>query len=115
LTEPGAGSDVSAIQTTAERRDGDYVLNGSKMFITNAGQAAWFVVFASTDREAGHRGLSAFVVPAESEGVVAVEHLDTLGPRATDTSALAFHEVRVPGANRLGGEGEGAEIRVRTR
>ncbi len=54
LTEPGAGSDVSAIQTTAELRDGDYVLNGSKMFITNAGQAAWFVVFASTDREAGH-------------------------------------------------------------
>jgi hypothetical protein len=66
LTEPGAGSDVSAIQTTAELRDGDYVLNGSKMFITNAGEAAWFVVFASTDREAGHRGLSAFVVPAES-------------------------------------------------
>jgi acyl-CoA dehydrogenase len=107
LTEPGAGSDVSAIQTTAELRDGDYVLNGSKMFITNAGQAAWFVVFASTDREAGHRGLSAFVVPAESEGVIVEEHLDKLGQRATDTSALAFHEVRVPAANRLGEEGEG--------
>jgi acyl-CoA dehydrogenase len=114
LTEPGAGSDVSAIQTTAELRDGDYVLNGSKMFITNAGEAAWFVVFASTDREAGHRGLSAFVVPAESDGVVVEDHLDKLGQRATDTSALAFHEVRVPAANRLGEEGEGFKIAMRT-
>ena len=114
LTEPGAGSDVSAIQTTAELRDGDYVLNGSKMFITNAGQAAWFVVFASTEREAGHRGLSAFVVPAESEGVIVEEHLDKLGQRATDTSALAFHEVPVPAANRLGDEGEGFKIAMRT-
>ena len=76
LTEPGAGSDVSAIQTTAELRDGDYVLNGSKMFITNAGQAAWFVVFASTDRDAAHRGLSAFVVPGTAEGVVYVSDDD---------------------------------------
>ena len=114
LTEPGAGSDVSAIQTTAELRDGDYVLNGSKMFITNAGQAAWFVVFASTDRDAAHRGQSAFVVPAESDGVVVEEHLDKLGQRATDTSALALHEVRVPTANRLGEEGEGFKIAMRT-
>ena len=114
LTEPGAGSDVSAIQTTAELRDRDYVLNGSKMFITNAGQAAWFVVFASTDRDAAHRGLSAFVVPAESGGVVVEEHLDKLGQRATDTSALALHEVRVPAANRLGEEGEGFKIAMRT-
>src|SRR5262245_37047809 len=62
LTEPGAGSDVSAIQTTAVRRGGDYVLNGSKMFITNGGKADWIVCFASTDRDKGHRGLSAFVV-----------------------------------------------------
>jgi acyl-CoA dehydrogenase len=114
LTEPGAGSDVSAIQTTAELRDGEYVLNGSKMFITNAGEAAWFVVFASTDRDAGHRGLSAFVVPAGSDGIVVEEHLDKLGQRATDTSALAFHEVRVPAANRLGDEGEGFKIAMRT-
>jgi acyl-CoA dehydrogenase len=114
LTEPGAGSDVSAIQTTADLRDGDYVLNGSKMFITNAGEADWFVVFASTNREAGHRGLSAFVVPAGSDGVVVEQHLDKLGQRATDTSALAFHEVRVPAANRLGEEGEGFKIAMRT-
>jgi acyl-CoA dehydrogenase len=114
LTEPGAGSDVSAIQSTATRDGGDYVLNGSKMFITNAGEAAWFVIFASTDREAGHRGLSAFVVPADSNGVVVEEHLDKLGQRATDTSALAFQDVRVPAANRLGDEGEGFKIAMRT-
>jgi len=114
LTEPGAGSDVSAIQSTATRDGGDYVLNGSKMFITNAGEAAWFVIFASTDRAAGHRGLSAFVVPADSNGVVVEEHLDKLGQRATDTSALAFQDVRVPAANRLGEEGEGFKIAMRT-
>jgi acyl-CoA dehydrogenase len=114
LTEPGAGSDVSAIQTTAVRHGDEYVLTGSKMFITNAGQAAWFVVFASTDLAAGHRGLSAFVVPADSEGVVVEKHLDKLGQRATDTSALAFQEVRVPVGNRLGEEGEGFKTAMRT-
>ena len=114
LTEPGAGSDVSAIQTTAVRRGDEYVLNGSKMFISNAGQAAWFVVFASTDLEAGHRGLSAFVVPADSGGVVVERHLDKLGQRATDTSALAFQEVRVPASSRLREEGEGFKIAMRT-
>ena len=114
LTEPGAGSDVSAIKTTAKRDGGDYVLTGSKMFITNAGQAAWFVVFASTEPEAGHRGLSAFIVPADSNGVVVEQHLDKLGQRATDTSALAFQEVRVPAANRLGEEEEGFKTAMRT-
>src|SRR5262249_10268461 len=114
LTEPGAGSDVSAIQSTAARDCSDCLLNGSEMFITNAGEAAWFVVFASTDREAGHRGLSAFVVPADSNGVVIEEHLDKLGQRATDTSALAFQDVRVRASNRLGEEGEGFKIAMRT-
>jgi acyl-CoA dehydrogenase len=114
LTEPGAGSDVSAIKTTATKDGDDYVLTGSKMFITNAGQAAWFVVFALTDPEAGHRGLSAFVVPADAAGVVVEKHLDKLGQRATDTSALAFQEVRVPAANRLGEEGEGFKTAMRT-
>jgi acyl-CoA dehydrogenase len=114
LTEPGAGSDVAAIQTTAVRHGDEYVLNGSKMFITNAGQAAWFVVFASTNPEAGHRGLSAFLIPADSDGVVVERHLDKLGQRATDTSALAFQEVRVPASSRLGEEGEGFKIAMRT-
>ena len=93
LTEPGAGSDVSGIQTTAERRGDEYVLNGSKMFITNAGHAAWMVCFASTDRSKGHRGLSAFVVPMATDGVTIEKKLDKMGQRATDTSAVAFQDV----------------------
>src|SRR5438477_8641791 len=85
LTEPNAGSDVSAIQTTAVRKGDEYVLNGSKMFITNAGHAAWVVVFAKTDPGAGQRGLSAFVVPMELDGVVVEEHVEKMGQRATDT------------------------------
>src|SRR5262249_342703 len=109
LTEPGAGSDVSAIQTTAEPRDGEYVLNGSKMFITNAGEAAWFVIFASTDREAGHRGLSAFVVPADSNGVVVGEDLDKLRPRADATTPPACQDGRGRAADRAGGAGRGGK------
>ena len=114
LTEPNAGSDVSGIQTTAVRQGDEYVVNGSKMFITNAGHAAWFTLFASTDKSRGHRGLSAFVVPADADGVVVEKHLDKMGQRSTDTSAVAFHEVRVPAANRLGEEGEGFKIAMRT-
>src|ERR671930_1975689 len=114
LTEPNAGSDVSGIQTTAVRRGDDYVLNGSKMFITNAGQAAWLTVFASTDRDAGHRGLTAFVVPTAADGVTIERHLDKMGQRATDTSAIAFQDVRVPASNRLGEEGEGFKTAMRT-
>jgi acyl-CoA dehydrogenase len=114
LTEPNAGSDVSGIQTTAVRHGDDYVLNGSKIFITNAGRASWLTVFASTDKEAGHRGLSAFVVPSDAEGVTVEKHLDKMGQRATDTSALAFQDVRVTAANRLGEEGEGFKIAMQT-
>jgi acyl-CoA dehydrogenase len=114
LTEPNAGSDVSGIQTTAVRHGNDYVLNGSKMFITNAGHASWFTVFASTDKSKGHRGLTAFIVPAGSEGLVIDRHLDKMGQRATDTSAMSFQDVRVPVEDRLGAEGEGFKIAMRT-
>jgi acyl-CoA dehydrogenase len=114
LTEPNAGSDVSGIETTAVRQGDEYVLNGSKMFTTNAGHATWIVVFASTDKSQGHRGLSAFVVPTELEGVTIEKHLDKMGQRATDTSAVAFQDVRVPAGNRLGEEGEGFKIAMRT-
>src|SRR5215210_7075965 len=114
LTEPNAGSDVSGIQTTAVRDGDDYVLNGSKMFITNAGHAAWFTVFASTDKSKGHRGLTAFVVSADLEGVVVDKHLDKMGQRSTDTSALSFTDVRIPVANRLAEEGEGFKIAMKT-
>jgi acyl-CoA dehydrogenase len=114
LTEPNAGSDVSGIQTTAVRHGDDYVVNGSKMFITNAGHASWVVVFASTDKDAGHRGLTAFVVPTDLDGVVVEKHLDKMGQRATDTSALAFQDVKVPARNRLGEEGQGFKIAMQT-
>src|SRR3954452_10826819 len=114
LTEPNAGSDVSGIQTTAVRHGDDYVINGSKMFITNAGHASWLTVFASTDKEAGHRGLTAFLVATDTEGVTVERHLDKLGQRATDTSALALQDVKVPAANRLGEEGQDFKIAMQT-
>jgi acyl-CoA dehydrogenase len=114
LTEPGAGSDAGGIATTA-RRDGDgYVLNGRKCFITNGVHASQYTVFASTDRSRGHRGLSAFVVPRETPGVSSGKKEDKMGQRASDTSDVLFEEVRVPEANRLGAEGEGFKIAMRT-
>jgi acyl-CoA dehydrogenase len=114
LSEPDAGSDVARIKTTAERRGDEYVLNGSKMFITNAGHASWSVVFASTDRSLGHKGLSAFVVPMDADGMTIEKHLDKMGQRATDTSAFALNDVVVPAANRLGEEGDGFKIAMQT-
>jgi acyl-CoA dehydrogenase len=114
LSEPDAGSDVARIKTTAECRGDEYVLNGSKMFITNAGQAAWTVVFASTDPKQGHRGLSAFIVPMDAPGVTIEKHLDKMGQRSTDTSAFALQDVVVPLANRLGEEGDGFKIAMQT-
>jgi acyl-CoA dehydrogenase len=114
LTEPGAGSDVSGIQTTAVRKGDEYVINGSKMFITNAGPASWITVFASTDKSKGHKGLSAFVVAMDTPGVTIEKHLDKMGQRATDTSAVAFQDVVVPAANRLGEEGDGFKIAMQT-
>ena len=114
LTEPGAGSDVSGIQTTAVRRGEEYVVNGSKMFITNAGPASWIVCFASTDLSRGRKGLSAFVIPMDAEGVTIEKHLDKMGQRATDTSAVAFQDVVVPVESRLGEEGDGFKIAMQT-
>src|SRR5213082_341736 len=114
LTEPGAGSDVAAMKSTAVRKGDEYVLNGSKTFITNAGHAAWTVVFAQTDPSKGHRGLSAFIVPMDAPGVTVEKHLDKMGQRATDTSAFSLQDVVVPAANRLGEEGDGFKIAMET-
>jgi acyl-CoA dehydrogenase len=114
LSEPGAGSDVASLKTTAVRDDDHYVINGSKTFITNAGYAAWTVVFAKTDAKGGARGMSAFVVPMDAPGVTIEKHLDKMGQRATDTSAFALQDVRVPAANRLGAEGDGFKIAMAT-
>ncbi len=114
LTEPDAGSDVARIKSTAVRKGGEYVLNGSKTFITNAGHAAWTVIFAKTDPAEGHRGISAFVVPMDTPGVTIEKHLDKMGQRSTDTSAFALTDVVVPAANRLGEEGDGFKIAMQT-
>jgi acyl-CoA dehydrogenase len=114
LTEPGAGSDPGGIATTA-RRDGDgYVLNGRKCFITNGVHASQYTVFASTDRSRGHKGLSAFVVSRDTSGVSPGKKEDKMGQRASETSDVLFEDVRVPVANRLGAEGEGFKIAMRT-
>src|SRR5581483_8133327 len=112
--ELAAGSDVARLKATARRTGGEYVLNGAKTFITNAGHAAWSVVFAKTDPGRGNRGLSAFVVPMETPGVTVERHLDKMGQRASETSAFSLADVVVPAASRLGAEGDGFEIAMRT-
>jgi acyl-CoA dehydrogenase len=114
LTEPGAGSDVASMKSTAVRRGDEYVLNGSKTFITNAGHADWTVVFAKTDPAKGHKGISAFIVPMDAEGVTVEKHLDKMGQRSTDTSAFSLQDVVVPAANRLREEGQGFKIAMTT-
>jgi acyl-CoA dehydrogenase len=114
LTEPDAGSDVARIKSTAVRKGDEYVLNGSKTFITNAGQADWTVVFVKTDPDQGHRGMSAFVVPMDTAGVTVEKHLDKMGQRSTDTSAFSMVDVVVPAVNRLGEEGDGFKIAMQT-
>ncbi len=107
VTEPGAGSDVRAIQTAATRHGNDYVLNGSKMWITNGGVADWYFVLAYTDPSKGHRGMSAFIVPRETEGIVVGKKENNMGQRASDTRAVTFQNIRVPLVNRIGDEGDG--------
>ncbi len=110
VTEPDAGSDVAGIKTTAKKVGNDYVINGQKMWITNAAQASWFFLLAYTDPEAGYKGMTAFVVPADTPGVTVGKHEEKLGQRASDTRGITFEDVKVSDANRLGSEGEGWKI-----
>jgi acyl-CoA dehydrogenase len=107
MTEPGAGSDVAGIRTRAERVAGGYVLTGSKLWISNATLAEFFVVFAKTDPQAGQRGMTAFIVPRDSEGLSVGLPLGKLGQRAAPTSEVFFEQVFVPEDHRLGEEGSG--------
>jgi butyryl-CoA dehydrogenase len=114
LTEPEAGSDAAALRTTA-RRDGDhYVLDGSKVFITNGLHADVAIVFASVDPDKKHRGISAFLVPTDSPGFSRGHHEYKLGVQASGTTQLFFEGLRVPVANRLGEDGEGFKIAMST-
>jgi len=107
VTEPDAGSDVAAIKTRARKVGNDYVLNGQKMWITNAAHARWFFVLAYTDPEKGYKGMSGFLVAADTEGVIIGKKEHKLGQRCSDTRGITFEDVRVPAANRLGEEGQG--------
>ncbi len=110
LTEPQAGSDASALRTTA-RRDGDhYVLNGVKQFITSGKHADVTIVMAVTDKAAGKRGISAFWVPTDTPGYVVARIEDKLGQHSSDTAQLVFEECRIPAANLIGEEGMGYKI-----
>jgi acyl-CoA dehydrogenase len=113
LTEPDAGSDVSGMRTTAVRKGEKYVINGSKCFITNGGYANWYTVFAKTDKEAGHRGISAFVVPREA-GVVVDKKEDKLGQRASNTATVSFNDVEIPADHLIGEENKGFKIAMMT-
>jgi alkylation response protein AidB-like acyl-CoA dehydrogenase len=113
LTEAGSGSDSAAMRTEARRDDGEYVLNGSKRFITNAAVATLYTVFAKTDPTRGHSGISAFVVESDTPGFEVARLEPKMGIAGSTTGELAFADCRVPEGNRLGSEGEGFRLAMR--
>ncbi|MFN2533113.1 MAG: acyl-CoA dehydrogenase family protein [Pyrinomonadaceae bacterium] len=113
VSEPNAGTDVAAIQTKAERVGDEYILNGTKQFITNASVANFFVVLAVTDRSAKGKGISAFIVERDWPGVIPGRKDDKMGQRASNTAQLIFEDVRVPKENLLGQEGDAFKIAMK--
>jgi alkylation response protein AidB-like acyl-CoA dehydrogenase len=113
LTEPGSGSDSAAMRSEARREGDEYVLNGSKRFITNAGVASLYVVFAKTDPDAGHAGISAFVVEADAPGFSVGRIEPKMGIKGSTTGEVFFDDCRIPADNLLGEEGEGFKIAMR--
>lgn len=114
LTEADAGSDAGALRTTAVKDGDEYVINGTKSFITNGGVANVYTVFAMTDPEAGGRGISCFIVERDRPGVSVGSHEDKLGIRISDTSEVIFDNVRVPADHLVGQEGKGFKISMTT-
>jgi len=110
LSEPGAGSDAAAIESTAVRKGDEYVLNGSKNWVTNGEQAGVYLIFARTDKAAGSAGLSAFIVERGAKGLVIGNPEDKMGLRGSDTVSLSLEDLHVPADQRLGDEGEGFKI-----
>ncbi len=110
LTEPNAGSDAAMQRTTAEDKGDHYLLNGSKIFITNGEVADIYVVFAATDKNAGHKGISAFILEKGMDGFSFGSHEKKMGIRASSTCELVFENVKVPKENLLGNVGEGFKI-----
>ncbi len=114
VTEPGAGSDVVSMRTRAMKKGDEYILNGTKHFITNGDVAQLLSVFASTDPEKKHRGISLFAVPADLPGITRHHMGEKMGHRASDTAEIVFEDVHVPAANLLGKEGEGFKVAMET-
>ena len=114
LSEPEAGSDVAGLQLQAEKDGDSYRLSGTKCWITNGGEANLYTVFATLDRSSRHKGICAFVVPADTPGISLGKKEDKMGQRASDTRVIHFDGVRVPASQRLGAEGEGFKIAMRT-
>lgn len=114
LTEADAGSDPTHLRTVAHRENDEYVITGTKTWVSNGGIAGAFVVFAATDQAAGAKGLSAFVVPAETQGVIVGGREKTLGLRGTSITRLYLKDVRVPADHLLGTEGEGYKIALQS-
>jgi alkylation response protein AidB-like acyl-CoA dehydrogenase len=110
LTEPHVGSDAAAIRTTATREDGEWVLNGVKQFITSGKNAQVAIVFAVTDKAAGKKGISAFIVPTDAPGYIVARIEEKLGQHASDTAQILLENCRIPAQNLLGAEGEGYRI-----
>jgi alkylation response protein AidB-like acyl-CoA dehydrogenase len=113
LTEPAAGSDAASLQTTARRNGNGYVLNGTKVFITNVGHAGIYVVFARSGPEERAAGVTAFLVPADTPGVRVGQVFKKMGLHGSPTGELVLEDVEVPMANRLGAEGEGFTVAMR--
>ncbi|HEX6696579.1 MAG TPA: acyl-CoA dehydrogenase family protein [Solirubrobacteraceae bacterium] len=113
LTEPDAGSDVSGMRTRARKHGDKYVLNGSKCFITNGGYADWFTVYAKTDPEAGHRGISAFLV-RKDDTVIVDKKEDKMGQRASNTATITFNDTEVDAKYLLGEENKGFKLAMMT-
>lgn len=114
LTEPGSGSDAAAMKTTARKENGEYILNGSKIFITNGGEADVYIVFAVTDPALKHKGVSAFIVEKNFPGFSVGKKEKKLGIRSSPTTEIIFEDCRVPEENRLGQEGQGFAIAMKT-
>lgn len=114
LTEPGAGTDAGAASTTAVLDGDEYVLNGSKMFISNSPVAGVFIVIAMTDKSKGTKGLSAFIVPGGTAGLAVGEHLNKMGIRGSLTAEVVLKDCRIPKENLLGQEGQGFKIAMMT-
>ncbi|MGK5084825.1 acyl-CoA dehydrogenase family protein [Bdellovibrionota bacterium FG-1] len=110
VTEPGAGSDVTGIRTLAKKVGADYVINGAKMWITNASVADWYFVLAYTDPTAKHKGMSGFIIPANTPGITVGKKECNLGQHASDTRGITFDEVKIPEKWRVGKEGDGFKI-----